>query len=144
MRPAGSLIDHAFVGGANLCVAHFASHADTFPLSARGLQPGSRTHHEYAAAIERLHQRLDPPSLAEAEDFLRPWSAVVTTPQHKVQHELQRLLDNTLWSALWQHPVTSYQPELRVAMRSGLGAGARAFASIIPRSPDPSNSRGRR
>ena len=101
VRPPGSLIDHAFVRGANLCVAHFTSHEDTFPLLARGLQPGSRTHHEYAAAIERLHQRLDPPSLAEAEDFLRPWSAVVTTPQCKVQHELQRLLDNTLWSALW-------------------------------------------
>ena len=80
VRPTLSLRDQAFVGGANLCVAHFTTNEQHFPLSARGFQMANRTQWEYEAAVERLRHRLSPAALAEVDDLLRPWSAVTTTP----------------------------------------------------------------
>ena len=71
----------------------------------------TQTQWEYEAAVARIRHRLSPTALAAVDDLLRPWIAVTTTPQARIQYGLQEALDDTLWEALWQAPEEHQRPE---------------------------------
>ena len=133
-RTVLSLVDHAFVGALALGLAMYADETH-FPATAHNLRNNSNLRGEYEKACARIRDTLGP-AAEQAEQWLRPWDTVLTESQPKVQHHLQRLLDDALAQRLWEDPPTYHETgwglRIRATLQSGARPGARAWGTGVP------------